>query len=103
MPWIRVYRGNGPTDAFLVRDWLGRCGIPSQVHGDLTSIRGEIPIHESWPSVWVETHREAEAKQAIGQMTGPRLVRDPWICPACGADGEPDFDVCWNCDGPRPA
>jgi hypothetical protein len=102
MPWIRVYRGTGPADAFLVRDWLERSGVSARVHGDLTALRGEIPIAESWPAVWVADTDEPAARTAIALMTGPRLVREAWTCAACGSDGEPDFDSCWNCDADRP-
>jgi hypothetical protein len=102
MPWICVYRATGPADGFLVRDWLVRCGLTPQVRGDLSAIRGEIPIQDSWPAVWVAAADEERARQALRQLNGPRLVREPWLCPACGADGEPDFDSCWNCDADRP-
>jgi hypothetical protein len=102
LSWICVYRATGPTDGFLVRDWLQRCGLHPQLRGDLSGLRGEIPIRESWPSVWVAPGEEPAARAALRQLEGPRLVRTAWTCPRCGAEGEPDFDACWNCDAERP-
>jgi len=25
----------------------------------------------------------------------------PWTCPACGEEGEPGYDACWNCGRER--
>jgi hypothetical protein len=102
MAWVCVYRASGATDGFLVGHWLDRNGIPNRVRDGLVGLRGEIPVDQTWPSVWVpREHAEAAAKQ-IASMNGPRLVREAWTCPRCGADGEPDFDTCWQCDGERP-
>lgn len=102
MEWSCVYRATGPTDGFLVRDWLVRSGVTAQVRGDLSGLRGEIPIRDAWPSVWVPPDQADAAKVALRHLDGPRLVRSPWVCPACGAEGEADFDACWNCDAERP-
>ncbi|MCB9687846.1 MAG: DUF2007 domain-containing protein [Alphaproteobacteria bacterium] len=103
MGWVCVFRGTGLVDAYLARDWLEASGLTVQVRGDLTTIRGEIPIAESWPTVWVSKREEAAANEALRLMRGPRLVRGPWTCPACGEEGDPDLDACWQCDTPRPA
>jgi hypothetical protein len=102
MEWVCVYRATGPADGFLVRDWLVRSGLEPQLRGDLSTIRGEIPIGESWPSIWVGPQHRERAASLIQELNGPRLVREAWTCPACGAEGEPDFDSCWNCDADRP-
>jgi hypothetical protein len=100
--WVCVYRGTGLVDAWLARDWLEASGVPVQVRGDLTALRGQIPVAESWPTLWVARDREEDAKRALGRMTGPRLVRDAWTCSSCGEQGDPDLDGCWRCDAPRP-
>jgi hypothetical protein len=101
--WVRVYRGTGPTDAYLVRDWLGRNQVPAQVRGEgLMSLRGDIPIWEAWPAVWVPTHLEAEARELVSQFDGPTLVHPAWRCGRCGEENAPNFASCWSCGADRP-
>ena len=68
MGWICVFRGTGPVDAYLVRDLLEASGLAVQVRGDLSTIRGEIPIADAWPSVWVAPGDEAAARGAIRRL-----------------------------------
>jgi len=99
---VRVYLATGPTDAYLVKHWLERNGLDVHVQGDLVSARGEIPIGESWPTVWVPEASSARARELVDAFFGPTLVHPRWRCPDCGEDNEPNFGSCWNCDGDRP-
>lgn len=99
---ICVYKAHGPTDAHLVRHWLERNGIRAVIRGDLMGIRGEIPVGESWPAVWVDREDVARAEEAIRTFEGPRLVHPPWRCPRCGEVNEPNFGSCWSCQADRP-
>jgi hypothetical protein len=98
-----IYRGNGPTDAYLVHHWLDRNGIFAQVRGEhRMGLRGDIPIPDAWPSIWVRNEDRDAAEAAIRTFNAPRAVHPRWICPACQEDNEPNFDSCWSCDGDRP-
>ncbi len=102
MDLICVYRGTGPTDATLVAHWLERNGLAPQVRGDRTGLRGEIPIPDAWPTVWVRAADRAQAERAIREFNGPTLVHPRWACGRCGEDNEPNFGSCWSCDADRP-
>jgi hypothetical protein len=92
----RVYQATGPTDAYLVRDWLERNGIRVFVRGEgLMSLRGELPI--SWPSLWVEPADEGVANEALAAFHAPTLVHPDWKCDGCGEQNAPTFGSCWSC------
>jgi hypothetical protein len=99
---ICVYKGKGPTDAFLIQHWLERNDIRSTLRGDLLGLRGEIPIVDAWPTIWVAAEDQERAEAAIREFNGPRLVHPRWKCEACGEENEPNFGSCWNCSADRP-
>jgi len=102
MKWACVFRASGPTDAWLVRDWLERNGLHVLVRGDLESAAGQIPFPEAWPTVWVPDQQREQADEAMRLFRGPRLVTSPWTCPGCSEENEPTFDSCWQCETERP-
>jgi hypothetical protein len=104
MEWLCVFRATGPTDAWLVRDWLERNGIPVLVRNDLTSLRGEIPFLEAAPTVWVREEDRVRATEAMRAYDSPRLVHPKWCCATCGEENEANFGSCWQCstDAPVP-
>lgn len=99
---ICVYKASGATDAYLVRHWLERNGIVALVRDGLLSVRGELPIGVSWPTVWVAPADRERAEEAIRAYTGPVLVHPPWKCPGCEEINEPNFGSCWSCGQDRP-
>lgn len=100
---ICVYRAALPTNAHLVQHWLRRNGIPAEVRGDLMLARGELPIVESAPSVWVAKVHEAQARELVDEFEQPEAEATRWDCPRCGEDNEPNFHSCWNCSADRAA
>lgn len=101
--WIRIYRGEGPTDPYLLRDWLERNGVPAEVRGDtLMTLRGDIPISEAWPTVWVAPQHVDRSKALISEFFGPALVHPAWKCPACNEENAPTFGSCWSCGQDSP-
>ena len=95
---VKVYQGTGPTDAYLARDWLERNDVPCWVRGEsLLSLRGELPIGEAWPTVWVKAVDEARARTLLAQFEGPTLVHPDWQCAHCGEPNGPNFMSCWSC------
>ena len=97
MPLVCVYRGSGPTEAYLVGHFLEGNGIDTHVRADLLGLRGEIPVDRAWPSVWVPAPDQARALDALQQFFGPRLIHPRWTCPGCGEVNEATFDWCWRC------
>jgi hypothetical protein len=98
---VCVWRGLGPTDGWLVHHWLQAAGIRSELRGaHLPSLAGEVPPTESWPSVWVAERDEGDARRALAEREGPRLVSPEWAC-GCGEVHAPAFDACWRCGARR--
>ena len=96
----RVYQALGPTDAWMVRDWLERNGIRAVIQGaDLISLRGELPV--AWPTVWVSGLESARSRELIAEFEGPALVHPEWTC-ACGEANGAAFGSCWSCGREAP-
>jgi hypothetical protein len=99
---VCVYRGASRTDAYLVRDWLERNGIPVIVQGEaLMSALGDLPVAEALPSCWVPEAAEQDARRLVEAFTGPHLVHPAWQC-ECGEENPPSFGSCWSCAQDRP-
>lgn len=99
---VCVYHGCGPTDAYLVRDWLERNDIRAWVRGHaLLGAMGQVPVAEAWPSVWVSPNDEDRAADAVRAFHGPALVHPVWRC-GCGEENAPAFGSCWSCGADRP-
>lgn len=98
----RVYRGAGPTDAYLIQHWLERNGIRSHVRSDRTGLAGRMPSSDAWPTVWVEDVLAEQASDLVRAFEGPTLVHPCWVCPSCGEENEPVFGECWNCQTEAP-
>src|SRR5688572_8706888 len=92
----RVYQGLGPTDVYLVRDWLERNEIHAWIRGEhLAGARGGLPV--GWPSAWVTTRDRDRAEHALREFHQPMLVHPDWHCHGCGESNGPAFGSCWNC------
>lgn len=97
---VAVYRANLPTDAWLCQHWLRRNGIAAEVRADLMGARGELPIAESAPSVWVPEADRELALVLIAQFEEP-ATSPAWPCGACGEENPGNFDGCWSCGAAR--
>ena len=98
---ICVYRGSGPADAWLVKDWLVAHGVRAEVRDHLGGARGELPIPDCWPTVWVRATDKSAAVSALESRDGPQLVRAAWVCSRCAEPNEPAFEWCWSCQTDR--
>ena len=99
---ICIYKGTNGMDAYLLQHWLRRNDIPATLRSDRLGLRGEIPIVDAWPTVWVAAEDKSRAEAAIREFNGPQLVHPRWQCPGCKEDNEPNFGSCWNCSADRP-
>ena len=94
----RVYRAENTFDAHLVRDRLLQAGIEAEVHGFmLAGAVGELPA-DTRPSVWIadpDLYQWARRIVAEIERTSPRATG--WLCPRCGEENGPAFEVCWSC------
>jgi hypothetical protein len=100
---VKVYQGLGPTDAYLLRDWLQRNGITAEVRGEsLMSLRGDVPLGQAWPALWVPPGEKTRTELLIAEFEGPVLVHPHWRCGACAEENGPNFASCWSCGAVRP-
>lgn len=105
---VEVYSAQDLGQAHFLRDMLADQGIEARVVAE-TGL-GLPPLGESAPCVWVHRADEARARELLAdwEKSHARLrpgedPRPAWKCPACGELVEQDFDVCWNCQTPRPS
>lgn len=109
---VRVYSHQFLASAQLVADHLDAHDIAAQVTGQhLTGLGGMIPFTDTYAEVWVRPEDAARAAVLVARIISPpeegalsmlpdeagALAVVPEPCPACGAEAEPGFDVCWQC------
>ena len=107
---VDIYWARDAQEAHEIKGVLERAGIEAHVLGEmLAGATGELPMGPSVsPQVWVAKDDEACARRLCREWeqerdaarAGPAL---PWTCPRCGESVEGTFDLCWKCEGPRPA
>jgi hypothetical protein len=98
-----LYEARDGLQANLLRDHLAAHHIQSVVLGDyLSGAAGELPA-VNFPVVWVLEDRDLpRARQLLEAFLTPAEPAAAWRCPACGAEVEGEFDLCWQCGAPRP-
>jgi hypothetical protein len=114
----KVYKASILPEAYLVRDALRMRGIPAEVRGEhLAGAVGGLAAEVLGPEVWV-AGEDAEAARGIisnararstdgglsflDDAAGALSEVAPERCPACGAEWEPGFEVCWSCEHELP-
>jgi Putative prokaryotic signal transducing protein len=78
---------------------LAARGVRARIfNANASSLAGELPIEASLPQVWVEKPDDAPRARALieefvrSTSSGPSI-----ICPKCGEENPPSFDLCWSC------
>ena len=99
---ICVYRATLPTDAHMMLHWLRRNGIAAEVRGDLLTARGELPVQESSPTVWVPESDSEQAQSLVTEFEKPVGDGKMWTCLKCSEANEPNFGSCWSCNADHP-
>lgn len=103
-----VYAARDEIDATLVRSMLAESGIESQVvGGSIAGAVGEVPAGlPSAPGVWVSVDQADTAQDLIREMEHIRRQHadtgEVWNCTGCHEEVTVDFEICWNCQTPRP-
>ena len=103
----RVHVASDSAQARLLQQLLEAEGLGVLVKGEyLDTLRGEIPLPEALPEVWVlEDEQEERAREIVSEhLTGPALAETEasWVCPGCSEELEPQFRACWSCGEGRP-
>lgn len=102
----RLYEARDRIEAQLLVDHLRGWGIRAVILGDyLSGAAGELSAL-SFPTVWVvESSDLPIARRRLREfLEGGEgdAARPGWRCPACGAEVEGGFDLCWRCGASRP-
>ncbi len=86
------------------RALLERADIATTLRNEFTGGgRGDIPVFETWPELWVERDRDAERALALlKQLTDPAVHAD-WVCTKCGESNAASFELCWHCEADNSA
>lgn len=91
----RIYLANDPISANVLKLRLEESGIQAIVQDERTfALRGKVGL--TFPSVWVASEHEAEARKIALELEHPQLGT-PWNCPVCGEVLEATFAECWKC------
>lgn len=89
---------------FLVNNALAllqREGIDAQVRNQYASGgRGELPVFETWPQLWVAQGAEAARARAVLDRWLQRGEGADWCCAHCGESNAASFETCWRCQRP---
>jgi hypothetical protein len=93
----RVFRAASLLQVAHARNVLTAAGIESELRNQyLAGALGDLPMLETWPQLMVEDALESAALLALKKAaTAP--TGDPWLCPQCGEQLEPQFTTCWRC------
>ena len=99
-----VHTASEATEARVVRQLLEAEGLAVLVKGEyLDTLRGEIPLPEAMPTVWVlddgEEPRAREILAAYLTGNGGGGERQPWTCAGCGEEHDAQLGACWKCGG----
>ena len=85
-------------EAHLLAGWLTQRGIRVRIlNANAAGAMGEIPMDAAAPQIWLENPlEESRARAAIDEFRAP-ASGPARICPACGEENPPAFDLCWSC------
>jgi putative signal transducing protein len=103
----QIFTAEHGAEAHFVRGLLESRGVSAQVRGEeLWGVRGEVPLTEAVPTVWIlDGTREMEARGIIAEYAASRRGSDHsqplWSCPTCGGGLEEQFTECWKCGTSR--
>jgi hypothetical protein len=59
--------------------------------------RGELPVFETWPELWIEKERDYARARAIIEAMHSTSRPPEWACSQCGESNDPSFEFCWRC------
>lgn len=97
MTWVRLRTCRTLPEAHLVNTELMRAGILSEVRGEARApLAGEIPFADARIEVWVGADHVLSATTLLAEIDDA-AKGDPHVCPKCGEENPPAFELCWRC------
>lgn len=102
--WERVDSARDVGNATLLKSALEQVDIEAWLRGEhLPSIAGELPLNEAMVEVWVHTADAERARTVLKALHDTKVEGPPLVCPRCSEESPPNFELCWNCQGPLTA
>ncbi len=108
--FVRAYAAGTPYEAHFVRGLIEREQIPVRMVGEnLSGGFGQLPATVLQVELFVARKDFSRAREIVAAYEdrrkgdGPAYGEEvPWDCPACGETIDGSFEICWNCQAPRP-
>jgi len=74
-------------------------GVRARIfNANASSLAGELPIEASLPQLWIDDPDDAaRARELIDEYLRSSVTGPAVICPKCGEENPPSFDLCWSC------
>ena len=100
----RVYSAETLFQVAHMQNLLATYGITAQLrNANLAGGLGELPMMETWPSLWVDETAFEAASRLVDQELHAPPRGEPWTCASCGERIEGQFTQCWHCGNAAPA
>ncbi len=100
-----VFRTYQQAESVLMAAALRQHGLHPTVFGDHMAAMAGIGIYVDPIRIMVPRAEVLEARAVVAiieTVAKEEISDDISACPACEAQWEPGFDVCWQCDAQRP-
>lgn len=121
---VCVYTAANVVHLYLIRGVLEHEGIAGHIRNEYGVDAGMWPTPHAWPELWVgevdapkaqqilarvESRQDEDGRLSIAWKGGElslaptdAAAAGPVACPACGAEWEPGFELCWSCEHELP-
>ncbi len=100
---IHLKSGVGPFVIQQYYDALQEQGIGCVLRNQFISgAAGELPVQDTEPELWLLDAKDASQAESVWQSLQVNSLATPWVCQACQEPQDAEFNVCWQCQQPRP-
>lgn len=98
----KLYDAANLPEAYLLLHLLEQADIPARVlNENAQGAVGEIPFIHAWPQVWLlDPGNRSRADRIVAAFERRESSGPAGLCPACGEENPPGFELCWRCGGP---
>ncbi|VAW76998.1 hypothetical protein MNBD_GAMMA12-1124 [hydrothermal vent metagenome] len=98
---IQFYRCENLLEAQQLLEALQQQNIKAEiVNPNLSSLTGEVPFTETWPTVWLVNAEDQHLARSI--LEDLKKLRQKAhldiLCSQCGEKNPGNFSSCWNCN-----
>lgn len=100
-----VYTDENPVLVWNAKNLVENAGIACMVRNEFASGGvGDLSFLDTRPELWVMDDRDYDAAAALLDdiFDRDRPEGKSWLCPGCGENNGPAFEICWNCAKTQP-